>query len=194
MRTPRLRVCVIYPYTFDLFGDNRSLAFFGAVTSVAALFDFTENKLKNKLKGEKYNEKTSFACLAFSYCKNLTNVVIPDSVTSIGNYAFSFCDNLTSVIIGNGVTSIGNNAFRLCPITNLVIGSSVTYIGFEAFSLLSELASIYYAGTIEEWLDITISELNNNLIKATRYYYSENKPEVDGNYWHYVDGVPGVWE
>ena len=35
---------VQYPYTFDLFGDNRSLAFFGAAASVAALFDFGRKK------------------------------------------------------------------------------------------------------------------------------------------------------
>ena len=42
----------------------------------------------------------------------VTNLIIPDSVTSIGEYAFSYCSGLTSVTIGNGVTSIGDYAFR----------------------------------------------------------------------------------
>ena len=41
-------------------------------------------------------------------------IVIPNSVTSIGNEAFSYCFNLSSVIIGNSVTSIGHNVFHNC--------------------------------------------------------------------------------
>ena len=36
------------------------------------------------------------------------------SVTSIGEYAFSHCRGLTSVTIPNSVTSIGDYAFRFC--------------------------------------------------------------------------------
>ena len=44
----------------------------------------------------------------------VTNLVIPDSVTSIGDYAFVFCSGLTSVTIHNSVTSIGDSAFAYC--------------------------------------------------------------------------------
>ena len=46
-----------------------------------------------------------------SNLNSLTSIIIPDSVTSIGNYAFYSCSGLTSIIIPNSVTSIGNYAF-----------------------------------------------------------------------------------
>ena len=44
----------------------------------------------------------------------ITELVIPDGVTSIGNRAFSGCSGLTSVTIPNSMTSIGNRAFQSC--------------------------------------------------------------------------------
>ena len=49
---------------------------------------------------------------AFFDCNGLTNITIPDSVTSIGRSAFNRCSGLESVTIGSGVTSIGNAAFN----------------------------------------------------------------------------------
>ena len=56
-----------------------------------------------------------------SYAHNLylngelvTDLVIPNSVTSIHATAFAGCTGLTSVTIGNGVTSIGDSAFSGC--------------------------------------------------------------------------------
>jgi hypothetical protein len=49
-------------------------------------------------------------------------VIIPDSVTSIGNNAFQGCTGLTSITIPNSVTSIGYNALSGCSaLTNLTI-------------------------------------------------------------------------
>lgn len=41
----------------------------------------------------------------------VTDLVIPDGVTSIGDYAFKGCSSLTSVTIPDSVTSIGESAF-----------------------------------------------------------------------------------
>ena len=51
---------------------------------------------------------------AFSSCKSLTSITIPNSVTTIGSNAFYFCKSLTSITIPNSVTTIDNNAFNYC--------------------------------------------------------------------------------
>ena len=50
---------------------------------------------------------------------DVTDVVIPDGVTSIGRHAFADCESLESVTIPDGVTSISNEAFYSCA--NVVI-------------------------------------------------------------------------
>lgn len=70
---------------------------------------------------------------AFQNCYGLTNVTIPNTVTSIGNYAFAYCPELTSVTIGNSVSTINAGAFMGTGLTDFDIPNSVTYIGSGAF-------------------------------------------------------------
>ena len=79
----------------------------------------------------------------------VTDLVIPNSVTSIGDYTFEYCTSLTSVTIPNGVTSIGNRAFIYCSgLSSVTIPSSVTTIGKYAFMACNNLYDVYcYATT-----------------------------------------------
>ena len=75
--------------------------------------------------------------------KLLTDLVIPDGVTSIGDYAFDNYSKLTSVTFGSDVTSIGDSAFFNCSnLTSLTIPRSVTSIGEWAFAMCPNLESI----------------------------------------------------
>ena len=92
--------------------------------------------------GTKYSV-TSIGNYAFSSCRGLTSVTIPNSVISIGMSAFSGCTGLTELTIGNSVTSIGDYAFSGCTgLTEFAIGNSVTSIGDYAFSGCTGLTSI----------------------------------------------------
>ena len=72
---------------------------------------------------------------AFFSCWGLRSFTIPDSITSIGNNAFCLCSNLGSILIGNGVTDIGADAFSGCySVTNIAIPNSVITIGGSAFN------------------------------------------------------------
>ena len=89
------------------------------------------------------NSVTSIGNIAFIGCFGLTSITIPSSVTSIGESAFNSCLCLTSVTIGNSVTSIGNYAFSGCSgLTSVTIPNSVTNIGKSAFYGCAGLTSV----------------------------------------------------
>ena len=86
---------------------------------------------------------TSIGYSAFNYCRSLMRVVIGDGVKNIGDNAFENCSGLTSVVIGDNVKSIGGYAFRCCSrLTSIIIPDSVTDIGDAAFTACRSLTSV----------------------------------------------------
>lgn len=89
---------------------------------------------------------TAIGDWAFSGCKKLSSIVIPDCITSIGENPFVFCDNLSTVIFGEGTTTYYNrdlNCFistneskliAICKNGVIPTDGSVTTIGARALS------------------------------------------------------------
>ena len=77
----------------------------------------------------------------------ITSVVLPDSITSIGENAFNGCESLTSVTFGKNsqVSSIGPGAFNYCySLESITIPESVTNIGSDAFIYCYGLRSVTF--------------------------------------------------
>ena len=108
------------------------------------------------------NSKTTLVGCAGS----ANSVVIPNTVTSIGENAFIYCD-LTSVTIPSSVTNIARGAFSYCGrLSSLTIPGSVTKIGDYAFSDCSGLSSLTLSEGVERIGNCAFT-WNDNLISVT---------------------------
>jgi hypothetical protein len=85
---------------------------------------------------------TSIGPYAF-YQKAVASVLIPDTVTNIGEHAFDQCFFLNRATIPDGVYSIGDSSFYQCfRMTNLTIGANLTNIGSYSFTGCTGLLTI----------------------------------------------------
>ena len=105
----------------------------------------------------------------------ITDLTIPESVTSIGNYAFRGCSGLTSVTIPNSVTSIGWAAFYGCSgLTSVTITDIVAWCNIHFYS--AESNPLYYAHNLyidgNKITDLTIPESVTSIGNYAFYGFS----------------------
>ena len=129
-----------------------------------------------------YDMVESYKANPLRYANNLylnsklvTELVIPEGVSSIGRYAFANYKNLTSVVIGNDVTTIGRNAFTGCSgLRSMVLGDSVTSIGTNVFDSCNNLQfNVYgnakYLGTKDNLFAALIEVVNTSYSSYTMH-------------------------
>ena len=135
------------------------------------------------------NNATSIGNYAFSGCTGLTSVEIPNSVTTIGDFAFSGCTGLTSIEIPNSVTSIGYSAFSNCTgLTSIEIPNSVTTIGKYAFWGCTSLTRVVIPNSATSIGYFAFEGCTN----LTIYCEAESKPSGWDAYWN-PSNCPVVW-
>ncbi len=105
---------------------------------------------------------------------DLTEVVLPGSIPYIRS--FGQCDSLKKVIMKEGVQTIGEFAFSFCPqLETVFLPRSLKRIDDYAFSKSVRIQAVYYAGTREEWEQISCG-------------YSIDLPKSDMNIIHFCGG------
>ena len=139
---------------------------------------------------------TSIGERAFYNCSSLKTVTFKDNsqLTSIGDEAFRSCRSLTSITIPNSVTSIGNSAFSSCrALTSITIPDSVTSIGYAAFENCSSLTSITIPDSVTSIGWYAFSFCSN----LTIYCEASSRPSGWNSDWNYLGGDvywAGEWE
>ena len=82
---------------------------------------------------------------AFGGCSNLTNITIPDTVTTLSDASFSACTSLESITIPDSVQEIGDSLFEHCSSLNsVVMSSNITETSDCMFYNCDELTDIVY--------------------------------------------------
>ncbi len=99
---------------------------------------------------------------AFNHCESLTSVTIPDSVTAIDSFAFAYCEGLTSITVPDNVTSIGDNAFSQCKkLKSITLGNGITSIGSRAFEGCDSLVSVTIPDSVTKIHPYAFSSCDN---------------------------------
>ena len=87
---------------------------------------------------------------AFSGCDQLRSITFPSSVAEIGDYAFSGCKGLTSVTFPNSVASLGDYAFAGCTgLTSITLPNTVVAIGSSVFKNCTGLTSVRLSNSLK---------------------------------------------
>ena len=139
---------------------------------------------------------------AFSDCKSLTSIELPASVKSIDYWAFAGCSALREIVAGGNLDEISNYTFQDCEgllravflepvrrlgydslencyaLRELYLPSSIQIIDSYALNNCYSLTDIYYAGSREQWLQVTVADHNfSALSRATVHYDCPYSPD-----------------
>ena len=100
----------------------------------------------------------------------MRSIVLPNSLTSLGDYAFYQCTNVSSITLSTNLTSIGNWVFTYCNPTSIVIPAGVTNIGDYALGgWYFVSAAVYFTGNAPTNLGAgVLQEARRGLLMASR--------------------------
>lgn len=125
------------------------------------------------------NGETTLAVELF-YFGSLSSVVIPDSMTSVGDRALSYMPTLTQVTLPDSLEEIKLQAFYTNALTKIIIPSSVTRIEERAFSQnqLTEViltgSNMYIGNSAFSYNQISNLEIRGSVLTIENYAFGAN--------------------
>ena len=120
------------------------------------------------------NTLSSIGQSCFSGLKSLVSVNIPYGVTTIGVGAFVGCESLVNLVIPETVTTIGNFAFQRCRLRTLILPEGLTSLGIYTFSECESLQEI----TIPDGITEIPEYLFAGCISLKNVTYGENVTKI----------------
>ena len=116
---------------------------------------------------------------AFAYCSSLVSVSIPSTVNIIATYAFTDCGSLKDIKIPDRLNSVGKYAFNNCQsLQSITIPSRVNTISNDAFSNCKALRSVTFLGTVQTIERAAFFSCSN---LSEIYYLGDGTPDVGKN-------------
>lgn len=114
------------------------------------------------------------------------------------NYLLAYAGGKSDIVLpeqykGSAYTLYAN-AFAGLDIESVVIPATVEEISNSLFGDGATITAVYFAGTFAQWNEVGFGSGNEAWAGLVRYYSEEQPTEKFGDYWHYVEGVPTVWE
>ena len=104
------------------------------------------------------DDLTSIGNGAFLNCKTLKTVVFPDGLTTIGKYAFANCEGLTGIALPDSVTGIGERAFFSCKaMTSATLGNGLRMLSSYAFAECESLRGIAVPESVQQLNEFTFA-------------------------------------
>ena len=149
---------------------------------------------------------TNIGNLAFMNCHSLNNVYYSGNIdewmniqfynfdASPMNYVTKFhilkddnsWEEIKELVISEGITEIKDNQFRnFTTIEKIILPSSLKYIGQGAFTNCDIIDSIYYQGTIDEFMNIDYYDNWNNRLKGVNHIFVFD----ENNEWKEVEEI-----
>lgn len=126
--------------------------------------------------------------------EQIVDLVLPSGIETIENLVFSGAVGVEHITLPETVKTLAIEAFyNYTSLKSVYIPKSVTTIASYTFYGCDELESVFYGGSAENWALVELGQVNSWSGGNKLYFYSEAKPEWDGYYWHYVNGVPTRW-
>ena len=167
-------------YTLDISSGVLTISGSGEMADYEQIYDVPWFEQKNIITQIVVEEGiTSIGNAAFSSCENLETVSLPDSLTEIGVGAFAAA-GMKEIELPENLTTIGMGAFMDSMLTKITIPASVTSIGNLAFSGCMALLEVHFEGNASELAgDYVFSDTSENL---TVIIY-EDATGFEGNVW-----------
>lgn len=188
------RLCV---EQYDRNGDGEISM--GEAQFVTTITNFRSADLVSFDEMKYFTNVTTIQSDAFSGCKSLTSITLPDGLTTIGNSVFYQCSSLTSIVIPAGITKISQQAFSGCTkLKEVSLPDGLTEISSYAFKNCSNLQNItlpeglttigneafYGSGLISMTLPSTLTSIGGYALAGNIIYCNLTAPISVGTLMH----------